>query len=130
MRPGSDMSLFKVTLHIGLKRARKKVEFIYIYIGPQNTKKHHAAYLLYFSYLLTFKYFVYNVVTCLLLHLVPVQYEGVKCLSLEMEEGGRDRGRERKAAELIAPRHLFQPMLKNYSTVPPDTAFYPQKDHC
>lgn len=64
------------------------------------------------------------------LHLVPVQYEGVKCLSLEIEEGGRDRGRERRAAELIAPRHLFQPMLKNYSTVPPDTAFYPQKDHC
>lgn len=57
-------------------------------------------------------------------------YEGEKCLSLEIEEGGRDRGRERRAAELIAPRHLFQPMLKNYSTVPPDTAFYPQKDHC
>lgn len=66
-------------------------------------------------------------------HPVPVQccLRGeLKCLSLEMEEGGRDRGRERRAAELIAPRHLFQPMLKNYSTVPPDTAFYPQKDHC
>ena len=45
-------------------------------------------------------------------------------------ERERERKREREAAELIAARHLFQPMLKNYSTVPPDTAFYPQKDHC
>lgn len=56
--------------------------------------------------------------------------QGSKVSILRKEEGGRDRGRERRAAELIAPRHLFQPMLKNYSTVPPDTAFYPQKDHC
>lgn len=48
----------------------------------------------------------------------------------EKKEGGMEGERERRAAELIAPRHLFQPMLKNYSTVPPDTAFYPQKDHC
>lgn len=36
MRPGSDMSLFKVTLHIGLKRARKNSG---IYLWQENTEK-------------------------------------------------------------------------------------------
>lgn len=91
-----------------------------------------------FFILLLFKFF-FVCVCCYFLSISSitrrVACEGVKCLSSgkgkkKEEKGGRDRGREKRAAELIAPRHLFQPMLKNYSTVPPDTAFYPQKDHC
>lgn len=95
------------------------IRFLYIYIYICRFFWHYV------------QYFLYNLLLCFAFTLgAGSAYEGVKCLSLEMVEGGRDRGRERRAAELIAPRHLFQPMLKNYSTVPPDTAFYPQKDHC
>jgi len=55
-------------------------------------------------------------------------------------EGGREREKERvrqnaqKAPRPVrtysSKRHLLKPMLKNYSSAPPDTAFYLKKNHC